>query len=99
MAATAAREAAKKEGAIQNYLMGAVKIWKGTLVSSRTGDGDAYPSRSGTSTDKFLGVAFESVDNSGGAAGDKSCRLYKEGSFVFSMTSPAQTDIGAAVYA
>lgn len=99
MAATADREAQRKDGRLQNYAAGAVKIFKGTLVSRRVGDGYAYPARSGTSTDVFLGVSFEYVDNSGGAAGALSLRVEKEGSYVFLQSGFAQTDIGATVYA
>jgi hypothetical protein len=97
-AATAAREAKRKAGEQQSYLVGATKIWKGTLVSART-DGYAYAARSGTTTDIFLGVAYESVDNSGGSAGDKRCIVDKEGSYEFTLSGAAITDIGSAVYA
>lgn len=47
----------------------------------------------------FAGVAVEKVDNSAGANGDKSCRVYKKGIFLLTGSSLARTDIGQAVYA
>jgi len=48
----------------------------------------------------FAGVAYEKVDNSAGAAGAKTCRVEKKGSFLMSSgTSLSQADVGSAVYA
>ena len=98
--AAVAREAQKKDGERQFHLQGAVKIYKGTLVNARVADGYGYPARSGTSTDTFLGVAFETVDNSAGVAGATGLQVNKTGSYTFVAAFAAvQTDIGAAVYA
>jgi hypothetical protein len=51
---------------------------------------------------KFLGIALETVDNSAGAAGDKSLLIAKAGSFVFKCASgftPVIADLGKEVYA
>lgn len=98
MAATAARNAQMKEASPVSYKMGAVKIYKGTLVSLRS-DGYAYPSRSGTSTDVFIGVADETVDNSAGSAGDKEILVRKTGTFVFAKGTAVIADVGIACYA
>jgi len=87
------------EGEIVSYLMGAVKIPKGTLVSLRVADGYAYRSRAGTATDLFVGVAYETVDNSGGSAGDTHIRVQKTGIFEFAKASAVQADVGVAMYA
>lgn len=47
----------------------------------------------------FAGVAYEKVDNSAGAAGAKTCRVEKNGSFLMSGTGLGQSDVGSAVYA
>lgn len=98
MAATAARDSKRKAPDLVSYQMGVIKIYKGTMVSVRT-DGYVYPARSGTSTDNFVGVAHETVDNTAGAAGDKRIRLEKEGTFVFLKATAAITDISVAMYA
>jgi hypothetical protein len=48
-----------------------------------------------------VGVANETVDNSGGSAGDKSILVNKAGSFVFKANSfvPAVGDLGKEAYA
>jgi hypothetical protein len=99
-AATQPREAAKKEGKLQIYLLDAgSKIYKGTFVFVRA-NGYAWPGRSTTSiTDVFVGIAYETVDNTSGAAGAASIRVEREGSYVFGLASAVQANIGAPVYA
>lgn len=88
-----------KEGILVAYPVGAgARIYKGALVSVRS-DGYAYPARSGTATDQFVGVAIESVDNTGGAAGAKSVRVQKQGTFVYNGTGFTQASVGQAFYA
>lgn len=91
-AATAPRNARKKDGKLVGYKMGVTKINKGIGVSLRA-DGYAYPARSGTATDKFIGVSYETVDNSAGAAGDKTILIEKEGAFVFNKATAVQADL------
>ncbi len=98
-ALTTEYDALDKEGFLIAYPVGAnVRIYKGALVSVRT-DGFAYPARSGTATDQFVGVAIETVDNIGGAAGAKSVRVQKEGTFVYNGTGFSQASVGQAFYA
>lgn len=102
MAASAAREAQRKDGKRQSYKIGDVAIYKGTLVCVQVEDGYLYPAAStdpSANTDLFAGVAFESYDNSAGSAGAASIQVEKTGSFVFAMTEAAQTDVGGPAYA
>jgi hypothetical protein len=98
-AASAAREAKRKDGEVVSYLMGATKIYKGTMVFLRIADGYAYAGRAGTSTDIFVGIADETVDNSAGSAGSARIRVLKSGTYEFALGSIAQTDLGLPVYA
>jgi predicted RecA/RadA family phage recombinase len=99
-ASTRAREASRKPGELQGYLMGAVKINKGTFVFVRVADGYAYPGRSAANiTDLFVGVAFETIDNSAGSAGGATIMVEKSGSFVFPLAGAVQTQVGTPVYA
>ncbi len=99
MAATAARDSQYKSGDIVSVPVGAAKIYKGTLVSVRVADGYAYPARSGTATDIFMGEAVETVDNSAGSGGEKNIKVRRRGSIVVVCSGFAQTDLGAIVYA
>lgn len=56
----------------------------------------------GTANLKFIGIANELVDNTAGAAGDKSINVTKSGSFVMKAIAgftPAIADLGKEVYA
>lgn len=98
-ALTAPYDPQDKPGELISYRVGAnVTIHKGALVSVRS-DGFAYPSRSGVSSDQFIGVAFESVDNTGGAAGAKSVRVLKRGTYVYNGSGFSQSSVGQAMYA
>ena len=98
-AATAPLQSNRKESDICWYPVGAnTTIWAGTLVTTRD-DGYAYPARSGTATDKFLGVAYESVNNSNGAAGALIIRIEKTGTYDYNTTEATQASVGQPVYA
>jgi hypothetical protein len=99
-ASSGPREASRKPGEIQAHAIGQVKINKGTFVFARAADGLSYPGRSVANiTDVFQGVAFETRDNSAGAAGALSCRVEKEGAYVFAKANAVQTDVGLVAYA
>ncbi len=98
MGASAARDSQYKAGDIHVFPIGAVKVYKGTMLFQRI-DGYAYPARSGTVTDVFLGEAMETVDNSGGAAGALSVRVRQRGSIVVALSTAVATDVGIPVYA
>lgn len=98
-ALTGAYDPQDKPGKLVSYRVGAnAVIYKGALVSVRN-DGYAYPSRSGTSSDVFVGVAFETVDNTGGSAGAKSVRVWKEGTYVYNGSDFTQASTGQPMYA
>lgn len=98
-AATANRSANRKDSDLQAYQMNnAVQIYKHTLVSCRVADGYAYPARSGTATDLFLGVSSESK-LSGATAGADKVKVHKNGVFDLIASGMAQNNLGAAVYA
>jgi len=97
MSATAtARESKRKDGEVISYPMAAVKIPKGALVNINAA-GFATNSTDAAS-ETFAGVAYETVDNSAGNAGDLSIRVQTTGTFVFvdGGGNGAQTDVGVA---
>jgi hypothetical protein len=99
-ALTQAYEAYEKPGIVVSYKLAAVKVFKGGLVALNA-SGYLVPMAHGTASLKFIGVANETVDNSGGAAGDKSVNVTKTGSFVMKAASgftPAIADLGKEVY-
>lgn len=98
---TASYETYERPGLVVAYKMAAVKIWKGALVGI---DATGYlrPMNPATASMKFLGVANETVDNSAGAAGDRSVNVTKTGSFVLKAASgytPGIAEIGKEAYA
>ncbi len=95
--ATASREDLRKDGVLTAYKMAATKIFKGTLVSLNAAG--FVKKGSDTVGEKFVGIAYEEVDNSGGAAGDKVIRVWQIGSFEFALASTAtQATVGVSVY-
>lgn len=92
-------EAHEREGLIVAYPVKAnTKIWKGALVCVDN-TGYLVPA-SDTANLRFVGVAFENVDNTSGVNGAKRCRVVKRGSFVYNRVgSYTQADIGTTVRA
>ncbi|MFN7016611.1 MAG: hypothetical protein ACK4P5_05490 [Fimbriimonadales bacterium] len=92
-------EAHEREGLIVAYPVKAnAKIWKGALVCVDN-TGYLVPAADAAGL-RFVGVAFESVDNTGGSNGDKRCRVIKRGSFVYNRVGNyTQADVGATVRA
>lgn len=92
-ATTTAREAKRKDGQIVSYPMAAVKIPKGALVNINAA---GYATNATDAAEKFAGVAYETVDNSAGNAGELSIRVLTTGTFVFADAggNGAQTDLG-----
>ena len=72
------------------------KIYSGSLVCCDT-SGYAVPG-SDTPGLKFLGVALEQVDNTGGANGAKVVRLRRTGVFEFDAASITQAMLGSTMY-
>lgn len=71
------------------------KVFKGSFVGLDS-NGYAQPLVAG---DKFLGLAFETQDNSSGADGDLSVRVFTTGDFVLTVTGVTQAKVGDAVFA
>jgi len=92
-------ETHEREGLIVAYPVKAnTRIWKGALVCVDS-TGYLVPA-SDTANLRFVGVAFESVDNTGGASGAKRCRVVKRGTFVYNrIGSFTQADIGTTARA
>jgi hypothetical protein len=100
-ALTTSYESFEKPGLVISYKVSNVKIYKGALVGLNS-SGFLVPMAHGTASLKLAGVANETVDNSAGAAGDKSVNVTKSGSFVLKAASgytPVQGDVGAECYA
>lgn len=94
-------ETYEKPGLVVSYKLAAVKVFKGALVGVNS-SGYAQPTDHAVASLKFIGVASETVDNSAGAAGDKSINVTKSGSFAMKAASgfsPLIADLGKEVYA
>jgi hypothetical protein len=72
------------------------KIFAGSLVCANT-SGYAVPAAD-TAGLKFLGMALEQMDNTGGANGAKTVRLRRTGNFLFDAASITQAMVGTAMY-
>jgi len=70
-------------------------VYKGALVSVKT-DGYAHGLVAG---ELFVGIAYEEADNSSGADGAKSVRVYTLGDFDHALSGAAIANVGDAVYA
>ena len=74
---------------------GSTHIYKGALIGLNT-SGYARPLVAG---DPFVGIAYEEIDNSSGANGDLSVRVYTLGDFGHALAGASQAQVGDAVYA
>ena len=100
MALSKAFETYERPGLVVSYKVSNVKIFKGANVGVNS-LGYLVPMSHATASLKFVGVANDTVDNTAGAAGDKSLNVTKTGSFVFKAAAgftPGQADIGKEVY-
>jgi hypothetical protein len=93
-ATTTARESKRKDGELIAYKMAAVKIPKGALVNINTSGFATNATDAAGET--FAGVAYETIDNSAGSAGDKEIRVETMGTYVLvdGGGNGAQTDVG-----
>jgi hypothetical protein len=95
---TAAREDNRQDDKLRLVKLGAVQVFKGSIVTKNT-SGYAVKGAD-TAGFTFSGIAFESIDNSAGAAGDLTARVWTEGSFELDFSGTAtQADEGKKVYA
>lgn len=70
------------------------KVYKGALVGLSSG----Y-ARGLVAGDAFAGIAYEAADNTGGADGAISVRVFTMGDFEHALASASRANNGAAVYA
>lgn len=96
--ATAARDDKQSQGDVVSLKMAAVKLYAGTLLCYNT---SGYVTNAAdTASFVFAGVAADTVDNSGGSAGDKKIDAYTEGTFEVAFSGTAtQATVGQSVYA
>ena len=78
--AVAKYPASKDEGSIVALAMSNVKLYAGTMIGTNTA-GYAVNGNDAAADIKILGVATETVDNSGGSAGDLKIKV-KAGTFL-----------------
>ncbi len=72
-----------------------VHVFKGAFVEV----GENGYLRPATSAGVFAGLAYDEADNTGGADGDASVRVYTYGDFGLALAGAAVADIGRRVYA
>lgn len=98
-ALTNSYETYERPGLVQAYRLANVRVHKGSLVGLNA-SGFAVPMNHATASLRFVGVASESVDNSAGAAGERSVNVVKLGSFVYRALgfSPSVADLGKEVF-
>lgn len=96
---TASIEIPRKEAGLQSYPCGVDIIYKGGFVGiNAAGYAVAMPIIASAAGLKFVGIAYEKVDNSAGSAGDKSVRVYTQGTFKVTATSITQAMVGQMMY-
>ena len=76
-------------------LAASAHIYKGALIGLNA-SGYVRPLVAG---DAFVGIAYEEADNSSGANGGASVRVYTQGDFGHVLSGAAQAQVGDAVYA
>lgn len=69
-------------------------VFKGAFVGLTAGF-----ARGLVAADPFVGIAYEEMDNTGGAAGAKTVRVYTRGDFRLTLAGAAITNLNASVYA
>lgn len=90
---TAARDDERQNGNIVSVPLAAVKAFKGAILTFNT---SGYADQ-GDASEPLAGVAIETVDNSGGNAGDKRVRVWRDGVFTFAGSGFTQADVGKQV--
>ncbi len=98
MALSAARSTKSRNKHSKRRLpMGVDVIYAGGMVMMNAA-GYLMPAAAESANGGVIGVATETVDNSGGSAGDKRCEI-EEGTFLFVATSISVGDNLAIMYA
>jgi len=84
----------RKNGALIAYPLAAgARVFQGALVAVTSATGLAAPAADAAGV-VCVGVAYESADNTGGAAGALAVRVQKTGLYRYPKTGAAQTDVG-----
>ncbi len=98
MALTANRELNRYvDQELRSYPVAAAEhLYKGAFVGVERSTGYV---RNLTAGDLFAGIAYEEVDNTAGAGGELSARVYTQGDFVLPLSGITQTQIGGPVFA
>ena len=97
-ALTGAYDAKRKDGAIIAFLVGAgVIVHKGALVAVTSATGFVGPAADAAGT-VFVGVAYESADNSRGAGGAAWVRVQTVGLYRYGKAGAVQSDVGKTAY-
>lgn len=99
MSLAADRNTPMMDGELVNLPVAAVKIYAGALVAANA-SGFVTPGATAT-TLTYLGRAEEQVDNSGGAAGDKSVNVRRRKAFKWKNSGAdavTQADLGKTCY-
>jgi len=74
-----------------------IKIWEGGLCQINAG---GYLAKSVSGAQMFIGVAYETVDNTAGADGAALCRVWTQGDFDLPIAATVTiADVGSPVYA
>ncbi|MEV7572627.1 hypothetical protein AB0P28_05930 [Pseudarthrobacter sp. NPDC089323] len=82
---TADRDAMRRDGELISMPVAAVKVFKGSLLANNT---SGYATEAAdTANFTLAGIAYDQVDNSAGAAGDKSVRVERKGVFELNRNS------------
>lgn len=95
-ASAQAYDTARSEGKLISMKMTNAKIYKGTLLDVL---GNGYVAQiADTHALVFAGVAAETVDNSGGSAGDKRIDVWVRGVHTFKIAAGEQDDVGKLAF-
>jgi hypothetical protein len=95
---TAVRAMQRGQGVILAYKLAAsTKVFAGALVNLAASGGWAK-NATDTASEKLVGVADKTADNTSGANGAKKVRVYKTGVFRFFGSGFVQGDVGLSVY-
>lgn len=97
MALAANKEVIEQGGDLVSFPMAAAKIYKGALLKINAA-GFLAPAAPEAGS-QFAGIAYESVDNSAGAAGDLECRAMQNNLHVCKGSGFAAADVGSQVFA
>ena len=91
------RNTQSKDADLKSYPAAVDIIYKGAMVVVNSA-GYLAPAADAQGNTRVVGVADEKVDNSGGSAGDKTCRVRSGRAFRFVATAIDQADVGMNMY-